>query len=82
MEKKLLNDSNSSNSKNDDHQTSTSSSYLKPKSKVQMIEDLNHLRKTLGLHKTDGNMSVTHEVVKTKGSLLDVWYEMKQKERQ
>lgn len=43
---------------------------LKPKSKEEMLKDLNHLRKELGLTKTDGSMKITREIIKKKGSFL------------
>ncbi len=54
----------------------------KPKSKEQLLNELDELRRQLGLRKTDGTMSRTKEILKGKGSLSDAYREMREKERQ
>jgi hypothetical protein len=94
MEKKLL--QNNDDDQQDDNNTASSPysssqhspvsskhPHLKPMSNIEVIEELNNLRSALGIKKTDNiDMCFTREIVKTKGSLLDVWDDMKQRERQ
>lgn len=55
--------------------------YLKPKSKVESINEFENLRDFLGLVKTDGSMKNLRKLMTKKDSLLDTFEEMKKKER-
>lgn len=71
-----------SNSKVDSKKSRDDSIVLKPKTKEQMLQELNNLRAMLGLHKTDGTMKATRNIIQKEGSLLDVLDEVKKRERQ
>lgn len=55
---------------------------LQPKPKEQVLEELEELRKRLGLHNADGTMTDTKNIIKQAGPLSDLFLEMKKKERQ
>ena len=55
---------------------------VQPKSKEQILAELEEIEKQLGLYPTNGDMPMTHDIVKRVGSLTDVSFEMREKELQ
>lgn len=57
-------------------------SKLQPKKKGKVYEELNTLRVQFGLSRTEGNMKLTHGIVKRVGSLTDVLSDIRENEKQ